>query len=177
MRAPDSFVQALTSQSDGRFRVRFSLKRQTWQLEEKCDVARLPPIYLDSLDDDAIRATDGYSFFAEVTPGTRCLCPRCGQETFAVVREFRATPCSKCGLKSIRCFWPLGDSLLEHLRQADPNRGAYERLRKDRDFNRRLIADRLASRQREARAVSVDDARVDIAKVGYTGRESMWVTP
>lgn len=167
---PESFSRALDRQFDSRFRVRFSVKRQTFQLEERCDIARLPPIEIDAADDHLIRAVDGYSFFAEVTPGTTCLCPRCGQDTFAVVREFRSTPCSKCGLKSVRCYWPLEESLLEHLRSTDPNRGAYERLEKSRDYNKKLQNDRLESSFRESRAVSVDDARFDIAKVGYTGK-------
>lgn len=167
---PESFSRALDRQFDGRFRARFSVKRQTFQLEERCDVARLPPIEIDSADDDLIRAVDGYSFFAEVTPGTACLCPRCGQDTFAVVRAFRATACSKCGKKSIRCFWPLEESLLEHIRSTDPNRGGYDRLKQARDYNKHLSTSRVESSFRESRAVAVDDAKVDIAKVGYTGK-------
>lgn len=173
--APESFSRALAAQFNGRFRVRYSVKRHTWQIEEKCDVARLAPIEIDSADDDLIRAVDGFSFFAEVTQGTTCLCPRCGQDTFAIPRAFQATECSKCGKKSIRCFWPLDDSLLEHMRSTDPNRGGYERLRKARDFNKQLSNARIDSSFRESRAVAVDDARVDIPKVGHTGKETMWL--
>lgn len=167
---PESFSRALNRQFDGRFRVRFSVKRQTFQIEEKCDVARLAPIEIDAADDHLIRAVDGYSFFAEVTPGTTCLCNRCGQDTYAVSKEFRSTVCPRCTKKSIRCYWPLDDSLLEHLRSTDPRRGAYERLAAGRDYNKKLTNARIESQFREARAVAVDDARVDIPKVGYTGK-------
>lgn len=175
--APESFSRALDRQFDGRFRVRFSIKRQTWQLEEKCDVARLPPVEIDPADDDLIRAVDGYSYFAEVAPGTTCRCPRCGRDSAAVVKAFRATACNKCGLKSVRAYWPLDDTLLEHIRETDPRRGATERLRQARNHNKRLSDARIDSSFRESRALSVDDAKCDIAKVGHTGKESMWINP
>lgn len=175
MHIPDSFAWSLHDQFDGKFRVRWSVKTLRFQIEEKLRCAVLPPIHIEADDDDLIRAVEGYGCFAEVCPGTLTPCGRCGKDRHATVRDFIATACAHCGDRAIAVFWPLDDSLLQHLRYTDPNRGGYDVLRSNRDRNLRMNDLRLKSAFREADARAVDDVVFTLPKVGYTGREHMWI--
>lgn len=175
MHIPESFARSLHDQFDGRFRVRWSVKTHRYQLEEKLRCAVLPPIHIEADDDDLIRAVDGYGVFAQVTPGTLTPCMNCGKDRHATVRDFVASACAHCGDRAIVVFWPLDESLLQHLRYTDPNRGGYDVHRASRAHNSRMNELRLKSALREADACAIDDVVFTLPKVGYTGREHMWI--
>lgn len=168
MHAPESFVRSLTDQFGGRFRVRWSQSRHRWQLECKVATTILAPSPVDPRDDDMIRAVDGYDYYAEVCPGTLTPCEHCGKDMQATVREFRRIECPHCREKSIACFWPLTDSLLEQLRSTDPNRGGYARIKQE--FAQAKIEKQrkqMFARQ-EALYAAISDARFWMhEKVGY----------
>lgn len=189
MQAPESFVRSLQFQFGGKFRVRWSPRRQRWQIEQRIhsDVsAALPPIGGDgqhTFDDDAIRYHDGYHYFCEVSPGTLTPCGQVVQdEVFThpcpqdlkipFMRKFGVLTCPACEANHTVAHWPLDDSLIEHIRSTDPERNP-ELQRKS---NSRYEAARAKMKNRsdfrdELANMGRDDARVDIAKVGYTGRE------
>lgn len=168
--------------------MRWSPRRQRWQIEQRVhsDVsAPLPPIGGDgqyTFDDDAIRYHDGYHYFAEVSPGT--LTP-CGQEVkdevftypcrqdlkIPVMRHFGVLKCPACEASHTVAHWPLDDTLIEHIRSTDPERNP-ELQRKS---NSRYEANRAKAKKRagfrdDLTHDGADLARLDIAKVGYTGK-------
>lgn len=182
--APDWFQRQLKQEHDGRLRIRWSPARLRWQIEQKVDTAKLPPFRIDPLDDDVVRAFDGYAPVCEVCPGTTSPCSNTSSDNKSACRhpltvpvgKFTAIKCSKCKSEGrnggqIVAFFELNDSLLVHLRTIDPSRGAYDRTReKLRNHNRQIMDGRAASISRELQAVARDDMRIDIPKVGYTGK-------
>jgi hypothetical protein len=173
MTPPESFTSALTAQFGGRFRCRWSQARHRWQLEKKVATAILPPAPVDPRNDDIIRAVDGYDFYAEVCPGTTTACEHCGGDMKATIRSFTRTTCERCGEKSIACFWPLTDSLLEQLRSTDPDRGGYRRL-KEELAQATIERKRKQLQQRQEAFFGVlEDARFWMhEKVGYGSRKA-----
>lgn len=183
--APSEFTRQLAREYPN-YRLRWSPVRHRWQLEEKVGrgIADFP---LDALHDstverrknsydDLIRVKDGYMLWVEVAPGTTTPCPTCGGDMKAVPYEFTQVKCPVCGDKVATGFFPLNESLLDVLRMTDPNRGGFDRfstakLRAQNELRQNRLN---AANFREARALGVDDARVDIPKRGYTGKESMW---
>jgi hypothetical protein len=184
--APPEFLTRLQHEFAGRFRVRWSPIRHRWQVEEKVDSGSVDVPLVDDRDhDDWHRTRDGYVLYAEISPGTTTPCPSivdhlgtvCGADMKAEPYALKQVPCPSCGQKTVTGFFPLGEALLEQLRFTDPNRGGYERNhpRLIRARNERMKELRIKAAYREAAAVGRDDARLDIAKRGYTGREGMWL--
>jgi hypothetical protein len=189
---PKSFEENLRSQSDGLLRIRWSLMRREWHIEQKVGRMALPPFRVSEADDNMIRARDGYWLVAAVQPGTRMPCRTlidkrtqqiCG-ETLPVPRfEFGEVSCPRCQAagrnhRQQAGFFELNDRLLEHLRMIDPARGGYERL----NANLKLSLERKA--WSEARAIENHSEAVvkdnlnslfDVAHVGYTGKEAAWL--
>lgn len=173
MQAPESFVKSLDSQFGGRFRVRWSPSRHRWQLECKVATTILPPAPIDPRDDDLIRAVDGYDFFCEVCPGTLTPCEHCHRGMKASFQRFDRVTCEQCGHKSFACHWELSDSLLQHIRYTDPNRGGYDRI-KDEFTQAKLEKQRKqAFARQEALYGAIADARFWMhEKVGYGNRKA-----
>lgn len=191
MDAPSSFTKALAREFP-KFRIRWSPLRYRWQLEEKAGrgIADFPvdPDFAASTErtrlawDDLIRVKDGYVLYVEVAPGTTTPCPTCRSDMKAVPFEFVQVRCKVCMAEGrhggvVTGYFPLGETLLDVLRSNDPNRGGYERNdpQKVRAFNERRTEMSFAAKMREARACGVDDARFQIPKRGYSGKESMWL--
>lgn len=177
MTIPGWFEEELHRESDGRYRVRWSPKRSRFQVEEKVARKVLPRRPIESIDDDAIRATDGYALVMEVCPGDRTQCPRCGRSTHVTKLRVATSRCEWCQKEFRAFFWPLSDSLLQHLRYINPDRGGWERVmpQVDQSESRREAAMRRA-RHNATEAIWKEDFNraFDIQSVGYTGRERMW---
>jgi hypothetical protein len=186
-KAPEWFLNQLKQEHDGRLRIRWSPARFRWQIEQKVDISKLAPFHIDSLDDDAIRAVDGYARVCEISPGTLTPCTNtgldgrmCGHDLRAPFGQFVQVRCPRCRADGfhggqILSHFELDDNLLQHLRRIDPNRGAYEATRdKLRVHNRTLMDSRIEAAKREMRAVAFDDAKVCITKRGYSGKDTMW---
>jgi hypothetical protein len=182
--APDWFVSQLKQEHDGRLRIRWSPARFRWQIEQKTDAAKLAPFHVDSLDDDAIRAVDGYSRVCEICPGSKTPCSNtgldgktpCGYDLTVPYGRFVQVKCPQCKINGfnggqIVAHFELNEGLLHHLRSIDPNRGVYERQRaKLRVANRDLQDNRYTHLEKELRYAAKDDMRICIPKVGYTGK-------
>lgn len=140
-------------------------------LEEKAGRSRLPSRKITEIDDAGIRAKDGYRYVLEVRPGTTMPCPKCKAETKVPVMEFKEAKCTRCGKTWPCAFFPIGPSLLEHIRKIDPYRGGLERT------IQQLEADDLAFRKYQQKQIDsfTRDAIMDnldqflgVPKVGYT---------
>lgn len=175
---PEWFQERLESEHAGSMRIRWSKARGEWHIEERIGRAALLPIQVSEIDDDTIRARDGYGYLMSVRPGTRMPCPFCGLSMSVPIRETSDALCANCKSRSRRShwvtgFWPLDETLLEYLRkltrldtlkriQADEVHWAAEQ-RRDTE-----------SQDREDRAYGVDKVIESLPTFRYSGKTSAW---
>lgn len=181
MQAPEWFVSALTQQSGGRLRIRWSLKRGAWHIEQQVGRAALPPLRISEADDGMIRARDGYWFVMELRPGDRMPCPKCHLTIKVPVMQFGEAICLYCKYKGNgahrykACYYPLGDMLLEHLRKIDPHNDGLRRIQEEvtTDDARRVAADdKDLSTHVEDVIKDNLNSLFDVGHTGYTGKET-----
>jgi hypothetical protein len=172
------FTSRLRRDFNDRLRIRWSKKRGEWHIEQKVGRAALPPIYISEVDDDLIRAKDGYAFVMAIRPGDRMPCPDCGLTLRVPVMQIAETTCDYCRYKGrygrhSAAYFPLGDLLIEHLKKISPER-------RPKKFTEMLDAKNaavLASRQREfenefeATTKENWSRMIGIPSWGYTGKE------
>lgn len=183
MQAPDTFVERLARDYDGRLRIRWSEKRSEWQIEQRVGRASLPPFRIDPYDDSHIRARDGFLFVCAIRPGTRMPCPTCGLTLKVPVFEFGEAICGYCKLQGGRkyrfraCYFPLSDMLLEHLRKIDPQNDGLRRIRDEANADaaaKERSKDRKLGNEIEDVIKDNLNSLFDVAHVGYTGKETSW---
>src|SRR5687767_7794014 len=75
--SPDRFQLRLEEVFGRRFRIRWSLRKGAWHIEQRVGRAALAPLRIAEWDDSLIRARDGYALVMEVRPGTTMPCPFC----------------------------------------------------------------------------------------------------
>ena len=172
------FQRRLDEEFHGRLRIRWSLQRHEYHIEQRVGRAVIPPLRIEEGRDDLIRARDGYDFLMAIRPGTRMPCPTCHLDVSVPIMEFRETACPHCAIKGrdgriTACYFPLGERLLDELRARDPLKGGPARMRAMMDAaNARLEA----TRDREFRNYNEDVVKdhfgnlFGIQQVGYTGR-------
>lgn len=180
MHIPRDFSRKLDKMFGGRLRIRWSNQAGAYHIEQKVGRGVLPTFHFDDQwDDNAIRQRDGYLIVMAIRPGDRMPCPQCGLTIKVPVMQFGEAVCEYCRVKGyegrhVASYWPLGDSLLDHLRKIDPYLGWREQVHKDID---RRNAAKEAAQQRHigniTEAVSKEhfNRLVGIPSVGYTGRE------
>jgi hypothetical protein len=178
----DEFLGRLQHEFDGRFRIRWSVARGEYHVEQKVETAVDLPIRTSAIDDDLIRARDGYWFVFAIRSGDRMACPQCGLTMKVPVMKFQETSCSNCRAhgrdgRYPAAFYPLNDRLIEHIRQIDPFRSdaAKNLAQRADEHNARLEAERVADGLAEVEAITADyfNKLVGIQSVGYTGKESV----
>lgn len=172
---PEWFQETLHQESNGKFRIRWSVARDRWQIEEKAARARMADRPISITDDEKIREYDGYTLFAEVAPGSRIKCDRCQRWMKVEEQQFKTSRCGHCRKEHKAFYWELSDSLLQHMRKVDPDRGGIERVFQEVDEKTRI---RNRSNVRDGRnyreSVGKDTFNFvhDIQSVGYTGPRS-----
>ncbi len=178
MHIPDTFRKRLHRDFQGRFRIRWSHKRNEFHIEQKIATGMLleppknPDGTWDKYGDDYIRASDGYGYVMSICQGDRKRCEGCGNDVKLPIRETKECVCV-CGRRHRAFYYPLDDLLLLHLRWLDPLSGGVERARrKMEDANRRreLSAERHAFGELESATLENFNNLFDIQSVGYTGK-------
>ena len=118
------------------YRVRWSLAKSCWVIEQRCGRGAQAPISVDPTDDSLIRARDGYWEVMTFQPGDRMACPAvvsrsprqvCGGVIKVPHRRSAETVCQTCRKagrdgRTMAAFWPFDELLLDHLRFTDPLR-------------------------------------------------------
>lgn len=182
MTPPKDFVKRLKEEFPD-LRIRWSEKRGCWAIEQQVGRGALPPLRIDPYDDSLIRARDGYWLVCEVRPGTRMPCPDCHLTLPVPDRHFAEVRCEHCIRKGrdgkvLAGYFPLGETLLEHLRSTDPRRGAIERMAKEADEANQKLLDMRARQTRntvEAGTKDIITKLLNIPSVGYTGRGARFI--
>ena len=153
---PAGFTKRLEHEFQGRIRLRWSSAQSEFQVEQRVRRGAHDGPISSSKDDVGIRQRDGYLYLFSI----EISCASCKLHG----REHRV----------IAGYFPLNDTLIEHLKKLDPERGASQRL------NARVLANNLAHQSRLGQSVvndTSDKLRDDfsriagIPQVGYTGKE------
>lgn len=137
------------------------------------------PVKIDESRDDLIRARDGYHPVMTITPGDRMRCPYCHYELRVPVRDTHDIRCGFCTLQGRQTrvtagFWPLDDSLIQHLRMIDPLLDHQTEVAEAADRHNRLLLksqEEDASRPGYSALSDKYNNLVGIEQVGYTGIE------
>lgn len=152
-RVPDDFKTKFLAEFP-EYRIRWSLKRGQWQIEQAAGRGALPPHRIDdSADDSLIRARDGYWLVMEFHPGSRMGCkalasryPRqeCGTTLPVHLRKSQEVICETCRRagrdgRAQAAHWPFDEVLLDHLRFGDPLRGGTTRQKNASDAANRAL--------------------------------------
>lgn len=173
MTVPSEFEERLRNTFDGRLRIRWSVKNREWNIEQKVGRAITAPVAIEADRDDLICARDGFDYVCTVRTGDRMPCPNCEWTTLKVpVRDFADIQCPYCASKgrqsrTVAGYWPLDDSLIDHLRRIDPHSGRQHAETKDMDA-RNEARDQAAERQMSTRGM---------AHMGEMGRGIDWNIP
>lgn len=186
MHVPSQFEHELQNAFHGKFRLRWSDKRQEFHLEQKVFTGQVipPPVdndnNFDTYDDSYIRAKEGYFLVMVIRTGDRMPCPVCGATLSVPVMETREVKCQRClehGLDAryIAAYYPLNHVLIDHIRDIDPENGGPIRAGK------RLRARQIERDQRQRKS-DMDDADFGVLEnqeflesrpwVGFGGNKS-----
>lgn len=134
MNIPTAFEDRLRKAFDGRLRIRWSNRAHEWRLEQRVGRAITAPVRIEEDRDDLICARDGYDYVLSVRSGDRMPCPQCEWTELKVpIREFRDIRCPYCASRgkqgrTVAGYFPLDDTLIQHLQMIDPLRGASKEL-------------------------------------------------
>lgn len=139
---PAAFQAALTREFGDRLRIRWSLAKHEFHIEQRVGRAALAPFRIDERDDRFIRARDGYAFVMAVKAGTRVPCPTCGLDCRVPELHTGEIVCRYC--ESVRNqrgrqfggYWPLSDILIDHLKRIDPYRDGHLKAVREQDLSR-----------------------------------------
>lgn len=166
------FQDRLSRIFDNRLRCRWSGKRGEWHIEYKIAPGQQVGFPVDSYDDAAIRARDGYAFILAVRESDRMPCPRCGHTLSVPLFKMGETKCTYCEVSGRdgrypACFFPLeGDALISYLSRIDPYRGWRDRLAKEADaINEKLLAQKERDFENYIEAVTKDNI-LDLLDIG-----------
>ncbi len=174
-----TFEDRLNRLFDNRVRIRWSSKLGEWHLEYKIAPGQVVNCPVESWDDKAIRARDGYAFIMAVRTGDRMPCPVDGTTLPVPAFKTAEVVCDYCRMNGRdgrypACYFPLeGDALLTYLCKLDPLRGYNSQLVAKIDAaNERLIAAKERAFDVYAEAAVKDNIYdlFNIPRVGYTGK-------
>lgn len=173
MTIPTWFLRELHREFDGRLRIRFSVARQAFHIEQKVERAILAPFRISDRDDANIRANEGYAFVMEVRSGDRMPCDKCNSTLHVPLFKTSDIRC-RCGFRMRAAYYPLNDSLLDHLRSIDPHRDRTRTNVTAIDVaNGAMERTRLRNIHNIVEAATLDD-KYQLFQTpfsGYTGRE------
>ncbi len=175
MHIPEWFRDQLDREFGGRLRIRWSVLRRAFHIEERVARPRALPFRIDEADDRTLRVRDGYDLFCEVARGDRLPCPECGQEVKVAPLAFAEASCGRCRARNKEGRWtfgffPLNDTLLQYLRSCDSTlTDQHGRVRAMDEENARREAIKEGDLTDERQAILKDGLiHEQIPKVGYT---------
>jgi hypothetical protein len=179
MQAPADFVSRLDRIFEGRLRIRWSFQRHEWHIEYKVAPGQILNFPVQSNDDRAIRAKDGYAFILAIRNGDRMPCPKCGYEVKVPLFEIAEVVCEYCTLQGRdgrypAAYFPLeGDRLITYLSRLDPTRTWREGIAKLADAaNERILKQKERDFENHIEAATKENFTdlLNIQSVGYTGK-------
>lgn len=191
MGIPEYVTEQIQRRFGGRFRLRWSNVENLYLYEQKVRRALAegfaPKDYKSARHrkqhfENHVRAAEGYILTMKIAPGTNVECPICGGDIKVPAFKSAQSHCGFCktsGRQSVfnGGYWPIGDTLLDHLDKMDPDRGGL-----DRALAANIKADQLAEHEQMWQVTSTADAAyrenfnklVGIPQAGLSGSTKMW---
>lgn len=187
MQTVQEFNERLAEVFGHRLRLRPSLTRETTLLMEErvgrrrtlsSAIADLPNKSIwqaRKRADDLTRAADGFSPVFELQVGSRSACVVCNREYHVPVMKFVELKCPRCSNSFITGFFPLGESLIDHLKMSDPTRvDQLRRVRAETSRAEWLKTSADTSFKNEV-GESFRDSLIDqIPSFAFTGKTGAW---
>jgi hypothetical protein len=190
MDAPREFLERFEEEFGRNYRIRWSDARKEWHIEQKMgtgfpqDFDISPKNWRDYrvAYDERLRARDGYILTLAVSPGTQTRCDECDTWVKVPAFRFETVSCPYCSMKGRKRlmtggYFPLGESLLEHLRKIDVYNGGNERVKEAVSRRNKFIEDEaMADFRREMNAGLKErfNRLVGIPQWGRSGDQPMW---
>jgi hypothetical protein len=177
---PTDFRRALAREFHDDLRLRWSQVRRTWLLEAKAGRGLFDiPVAAEEWRraDEQIQLRDGYRPFMEIREYPKMPCPGCGAGLKLKPFESIQATCPRCKATSTVACYPLGDTLLDRLRQLNPKGTYRQNLAREVDRHnaaRTRSAEREVSTTVEAGTRDLYNDMVGIPSFGYTGRTGAW---
>ncbi len=188
---PEEFLERFNDRFGANYRIRWSNARNEYHIEQKVgralgegfvDVsARNEKDYLENYD-DRIRAKDGYILTFAVRPGTSMPCTECGLKLKVPAFRFESVQCPLCAMRGKTRmhdvgYFPLSDSLLDHLQKIDVFSGGNERVQEAvKKRNEFVMREQEMSLRRfiEPQIRERYNRLVGIPQWGRSGDQPMW---
>lgn len=138
------FQDRLALRFDSRYRLRWSDAESNYHLEQRVARAKAEGMVnlgsKNALDrkmnyEDRVRARDGFVLTAKIMPGTKAPCVVCGTEMPIEPFKFVSKRCEHCAwmgrdVNVVAGYFPIGDTLLDHLDKIDAYKGGNDRVSK-----------------------------------------------
>jgi hypothetical protein len=186
---PEEFVERLEREFGQKYRIRWSPTKNEWHLEQK--VRRgLAEGFMDvnsfkneknrrNGQDDLIRLRDGYVLTMAIKPGTFTHCGECNTKFDVPAFDTKAVSCPFCMARGrhryqVAGYFPLSDSLIDHLRKIDADRGGVERTSREVTHQNELLelSNYMDLRRRTDAGTRERFNRIaGILQTGYTGTD------
>lgn len=171
------FNAVLEREFQGRLRARRSAETGDVQIEERVGRGIFdPPTARTHRESDRwIRARDGYTLVMAIKPGDRMACSACGLTVKVPVLRMAEAPCPYCRNAKKRDstafvgFYPLGWTLIDHLKNIDPLRGGLQRQMADIEASNYALQQAAHDDGGLLGDVLKDELVRQIPQVGYTG--------
>jgi hypothetical protein len=177
--APTDFVRRLSDTFNDRLRIRWSIAKQEFHIEQKVLSAALPPFRISEIDDRMIRARDGYHFVMAVKAGNHVPCRTCHLRCRVPELRTGEIRCDYCGTKQrnpkreFGGYWPLNDLLIDHLKKISPENDGHLKavIEQDRqDVRRETTRKRDIFNHIESATYDDKYQLFDTPFSGYTGK-------
>lgn len=188
---PEFVTEQIERRFGGRFRLRWSNVENVFLYEQKVRRALAEGFAPKEFKSERhrkqtyeahVRRQDGYMLTMKIAAGTTVECPTCGGDIKVPAFRSAQTHCGFCKSKGRQSvfnggYWPIGDTLLDHLDKMDPDRGGL-----DRALDANTKSDLWAEHEREWQVTSTADAAyrenfrrlVGIPQTGLSGSTKMW---
>ncbi len=191
MQAPEAFVERLEQEFGQKYRIRWSDARHEWHIEQRirrgiaegfADVSLKNAKQRRNREDDLIRARDGYVFTMAVKPGTTTHCHECNTKMSVPAFDTAVLFCPFCKMKGrsrhqVAGYFPLSDSLIDHLRKIDSEKDGTDRVAAEVDRSNQWMLFQNKMKLRNHLQAGIKDRYnrlVGIPQFGYAGSTYNW---
>ncbi len=180
MDIPQTFLDDLDVEFQGRLRARFSGMQQAVIIEQKVGRNILPSLKRDRYTNERRQSlAEGYMPIMTVSVSEKVRCPECNYWLEVPNRETKQIRCFSCKLKGrtsliIAGYFPLNSFLINHLKEIDPVRNMDKDMTQELDRQNERKAElmqRQLSNDAESYASDNLNQLMGIPTFGYTSKK------
>lgn len=187
MEINESFKDDLRIEFQGRLRVRWSGKQQSYLIQQRVGRNLIGNISRKTFkDSEKVQdLAEGYRTIMVVSPAEKTRCPECSTWLDVPNRTTAQIKCEFCKFKGrnvsfIAGYYPLNSSLIQHLKSIDPLRDGDKDMQKKLDqHNEKLTSSMQKKISQDAEDYTSDNLNrlMGILSVGYSGMKNNSLLP